>query len=70
MESALEREKKVYINDPGHITKIATTPIYGKTIKNLDLRTQSHMLMKLGVRLDMLLIHIEHYTCTEPNLLS
>ena len=26
---------KVYINGPGHMTKMATTPIYGKTFKTL-----------------------------------
>ena len=26
---------KVYINGTGHMTKMATMPIYGKTLKNL-----------------------------------
>ena len=26
---------KVYINGPGHMTKMAATPIYGKNLKNL-----------------------------------
>ena len=31
---------KVYINGPGHITKIAAMPIYGKTLKNLLLQNR------------------------------
>ena len=44
-------ERKVYINGPGHITKMATTPIYGKIFKNLLLHNP--ISMKLGM---------EHYT--------
>ena len=30
MEPPLEEGTTVYINDPGHMTKMAATPIYGK----------------------------------------
>ena len=38
---------KSYINGPGHITKIALMPIYGKTSKILFSRTTSPMILKL-----------------------
>ena len=31
---------KVNINSPGHMTKMAAKPIYGKTFKNLFLKNQ------------------------------
>ena len=31
---------KVYINGPGHMTKMAAMPIYGKHLKNLLLQNQ------------------------------
>ena len=34
-EASLGRGKKVYINGLGHMTKMATMPIYGKNLKNL-----------------------------------
>ena len=40
VESPLEGGTKVYSNGPGHMTKIATMPIYGKTLKNLLLQNQ------------------------------
>ena len=39
VEPPWEGGTKVYINDPGHMTKMAAMPIYGKTFKNL-LRNQ------------------------------
>ena len=33
-----EGGKKVYINGPGHMTKMATMHIYGKNLKNLLLQ--------------------------------
>ena len=33
--------KKIYIFGPGHMTKMATMPIYGKNVKNLLL--QNHL---------------------------
>ena len=35
-----EEGTNVYINGPGHITKMAAMPIYGKTFKNLLLQNQ------------------------------
>ena len=35
VEPPWEGGTKVCINGPGHMTKMATTPIYGKTLKNL-----------------------------------
>ena len=29
-----EEESNVYISNPGHMTKMATMPIYGKTLQN------------------------------------
>ena len=31
---------KIYINGPGHMTKMAAMPIYGKTLKHLLLQNQ------------------------------
>ena len=33
LEPPWEGGKKVYINGPGHMTKMATMPIYGKNLK-------------------------------------
>ena len=35
MEPPWEGARKVYINGPGHMTKMAAMPIYGKNFKNL-----------------------------------
>ena len=40
MEPPWERGTKVYINGPGHMTKMAAMPIYVKTLKNLLLQNQ------------------------------
>ena len=40
MESPWDRETKVCSNGPGHMTKTAVMPIYGKNLKNL-LRNQN-----------------------------
>ena len=32
--------KKIYIFRPGHMTKMATTPVYGKNLKNLLLQNR------------------------------
>ena len=42
VEPCWEGGTKVYINGPGHMTKMATTPIYGKNLKR-------SMIMKLGM---------------------
>ena len=36
MEPPWEGGTNVYINGPGHMTKMAAMPIYGKTFKNLQ----------------------------------
>ena len=42
--------KKVYINSPGHMTKMADMPIYGKNFKKIFSRTRSPMILKLGMQ--------------------
>ena len=38
------------INGPGHMTKMAVTSIYGKTLKIFFSRTESHIILKLGMQ--------------------
>ena len=40
VEPPWEGGTKVYINGPGHMTKMAAIPIYGKNLKNLLLQNQ------------------------------
>ena len=40
MEPPRDGETKVCSNNPGHMTKMAAMPIYGKNLKNLLLRNQ------------------------------
>ena len=40
MEPPLEGGTKVYINGPGHMTKMSAMPMYGKNLKNLLLQNQ------------------------------
>ena len=43
---------KVYMNDPGHMTKMAAMPVYGKIKKPLKIffsRTRSTMILKFGM---------------------
>ena len=40
VEPPWEGGTKVYINGPGHMTKMAAMPIYGKNFKNLLLQNQ------------------------------
>ena len=49
VEPPCEGGTKVYINGPGHMTKMAATPIYGKTLKLFFSRTRSPMILKLGM---------------------
>ena len=50
VEPPWEGGKKVNINGLGHMTKMAATPIYGKNLnKNFSYRTNSPMIMKLGM---------------------
>ena len=46
MEPPWEGGKKVYINGPGHMAKMADTPIYGK----IFYRTGSPMILKPGMQ--------------------
>ena len=48
----MEGGTKVYINGPGHMTKMAVTPIYGKNTKKKIFfsRTESSMILKLGMQ--------------------
>ena len=43
----MEGGKKVYINGPGHMTKMAAMPI--RPLKIFFSRTRSHMIYKLGM---------------------
>ena len=50
-ESLYERmEMKIYTNEVGRMTKMATMPIYDKTLKIFS-RTNGPLTMKLGVQL-------------------
>ena len=49
MEPFWEGRTKVYINGPGHMTKMAAMHIYGKTLKNFFSRTRSSVFLKLGM---------------------
>ena len=49
MWSLLWKGGGVYINSPDHMTKMATTPIYGEDLKIFSYRTNSPMIMKLGL---------------------
>ena len=42
VEPPWEGGTKVYINGPGHMTKTAAMPIYGKNLKNLLLQNQKN----------------------------
>ena len=51
MEPSWEGGTKVYINGPGHMTKMAAMPIYGKKpLKIFFSRTRSPMILKLGMK--------------------
>ena len=49
MEPPWEGGTKVYINGPGHMTKVAAIPIYGKKLKNLLLQNQMSYDLELGM---------------------
>ena len=49
MELLWDGGTKVCSNAPGHMTKLAAMPIYGKNLKNLLLRTKRPMTLKLGM---------------------
>ena len=50
-EPPWELGKKVYINGPGHMTKMAAMPIYGKRFLNLLQKQKSYDLETLHVAL-------------------
>ena len=41
---------KVYSNSPGHMTKMAAMPIYGKNLKKIFSETKKQMPLKLGMQ--------------------
>ena len=49
MEPPWEGGTKVYINGPGHMTKMAAMPIYDKNPSKIFSRTRSPMILKLGL---------------------
>ena len=50
-EASIGWENNVYINNPGHMTKMATMPIYGKTpIKIFYSKTGGPISTKLGIK--------------------
>ena len=51
------RGTKVCINDPGHMTKMATTSIYVKTLKNPFSRTRCPRILQLAKQLRELLLY-------------
>ena len=50
METALDTGTKVCSNGPGHMTKMATTPIYGKNPLKIFSRTRRRMALGLGMQ--------------------
>ena len=49
VEPPWEGGTKVYINGPGHMTKMAAMPIYGKNPSKIFSRTDVPIFMKLGM---------------------
>ena len=49
VEPPWEGGTKVYINGPGHMTKMAATPIYGKNPSKIFSRTGGSIFTKLGM---------------------
>ena len=49
VEPPWEGVTKVYINGPGHMTKMAATPIYGKNPSKIFSRTGGPIFRKLGM---------------------
>ena len=49
METPKDAGTTVCSNGPGHMTKMAATPIYGKTLKNLPLQNQRRITLCLGI---------------------
>ena len=66
MEPSWEGGKKVYINGPGHMTKMAAMSIYGKIF---SYRTNGSMIMKLGMEHNVLKLY-KVYIDDDPELMS
>ena len=50
METLYDRLAKIYTNCTGHMTKVATTPIYGKNPLNIFFsETKRPMALELGM---------------------
>ena len=49
VEPPWEGGTKVYINGPGHMTKMAATPIYGKNPSKIFSRNSGPIFTKLGM---------------------
>ena len=64
MEPSWEVGKKVYINGTGHMTKMATMPIYGKNI-SLHLHTNLHFEEQVKIAKLM-----SHSICMVNNIFS
>ena len=50
MEPPWDGRTKVCFNGPGHMTKMATVPIYGKNLKQIFSGTKRPMTLKLGMQ--------------------
>ena len=61
VESLLEGGKNVCINGPGHMTKMAATPIYGKAFKNIILLNQK--LKRIHISFACCPIHFHNMLC-------
>ena len=48
--ASLGWRNKSLLNGPGHLTKMAAMPIYGKNLKKIFSRTQRPMTLKLGMQ--------------------
>ena len=49
LNNSLGREKKLYINCPGHMTKMAAMPIYGKNLQiSSAIELNRPMILKLS----------------------
>ena len=49
MQPQRKRGKKMYMLGPGHMTKLAAMPIYGKTLNTIFNRITEPIVLKLGV---------------------
>ena len=57
---------KICSNGPGHMTKVAAMPIYGKNLKKIFFfGTKGHMTLKLGMQH---LVHLYYQVCSHDEL--